>query len=259
MLTVVGVFQMSAPAYEAVTALKSKGIRSDRITLLVPGDPAAAARQIRTTEAEPPGMGAALGGVVGGTCGASAGIGLGEIAATMIIPGIGPVVAWGILGAVVLGAVSAAGGAAAGDALEKSLDHGLPVDEIYVYEDALRQGRAVVVVLADNAGQASTVRDLLARAGAESIDAAREQWWIGLRDAELEHYTARGLDFARDEPNYRRGFEAAQDPRALGQPYLDSHEHLAEHYPDVYREESFRRGYERGLAMRPLASRASRR
>ena len=32
----------------------------------------------------------------------------------------------------------------------------------------------------------------LARAGAESVDAARDEWWIG-RDAENEHYKTRAV------------------------------------------------------------------
>ncbi len=50
--------------------------------------------------------------------------------------------------------------------------------------------------------------------------------------------------------NYRRGLEAAQDPRLRGKSYQESDEYLAARYPKVHREESFRRGYERGQAHR---------
>ena len=250
MLTVVGVFQTPASAYEAVDKLKSIRIKKEKINLLVPGDPEKAVKEIPTTEAEQPGMGAAVGGVVGGAFGAAAGVSLGGAAASVLLPGVGPIIAVGILGAAILGAISAAGGAAAGDALEKSLDQGLPIDEIYVYEDALRQGRSIVAVLAENDEQADAAREVLERTGAESIDAAREKWWIGLRDAEQESYTAQGVDFTKDEVNYRRGFEAAQDPRLRGKSYQESDTYLVARYPKVYREESFRRGYERGQAHR---------
>ena len=39
MLTVVGVFQTPASAYEAVDQLKSIRIKEEKINLLVPGDP----------------------------------------------------------------------------------------------------------------------------------------------------------------------------------------------------------------------------
>ena len=83
-----------------------------------------------------------------------------------------------------LGAAGATVGATAGGKVERDSYEGLPEDEIFVYEDALRKGRSVVIALAENDGQASLVRDLLHRDGAESVDAAREQWWIGLRSDE---------------------------------------------------------------------------
>ena len=51
-------------------------------------------------------------------------------------------------------------------------------------------------------------------AGAESIDAARESWWLSLRDAEEAHYQTTGGNFQTDEANYRRGFEAALNKQA---------------------------------------------
>src|SRR5713226_2075228 len=78
MLTVVGVFQTPASAYEAVDELKSIRIQKKKINLLVPGDPEKAVKEIPTTEAEQPGMGAAVGGVVGGAFGAAAGVSLGS-------------------------------------------------------------------------------------------------------------------------------------------------------------------------------------
>ena len=50
---------------------------------------------------------------------------------------------------------------------------------------------------------------ILADAGAETIDAAREEWWIGLRTAEAEHYRSLGGEFESVEEEYRRGYEAA--------------------------------------------------
>ena len=43
------------------------------------------------------------------------------------------------------------------------------------------------------------MRQLIAGLGAESVDAAREEWWIGLRDAEEAEYTRQGGDFRKDE------------------------------------------------------------
>ncbi|HEY9401153.1 MAG TPA: hypothetical protein VIQ24_00570, partial [Pyrinomonadaceae bacterium] len=140
----------------------------------------------------------------------------------------------------------AAAGMAAGGALEDNIAHGLPHDELFVYEDALRQGRTVVIAQLQDDGQVYDVRAALDAAGAESVDAARESWWIGLRDAEDEDYTGQGRDFKSDEPIYRRGFEAALHPQLRGASYAESAEHLRERYSDAYEHDAFRRGYERG-------------
>ena len=58
-----------------------------------------------------------------------------------------------------------------------------------------------------------TVRDVLSACGAESIDAARERWWLGLRDAERSTTKPRAkpCDDKIDEHErlYRYGFTAA--------------------------------------------------
>ena len=70
---------------------------------------------------------------------------------SLLIPGVGPVVAIGVAGGVILGALGAVGGGALGGKLEGKVFEGLPEDELYVYEDALRKGRSVVVVMAEDA------------------------------------------------------------------------------------------------------------
>jgi hypothetical protein len=115
-----------------------------------------------------------------------------------------------------------------------------------VYEDALKQGRTVLFVFADDSEQAESARNIFARNGAESVDAAREQWWVGLRDAEQEHYTRDGQDFYQDEKDYRLGFESALHLQTRGRSYDEVSGYLRSLYPDIYRRDSFRRGYERG-------------
>jgi hypothetical protein len=246
MSTVAGIFRSRADAERAVDGLRSAGIANDHLNLLTPGttDQELEA-SVPTTETEQPGMGSALGGTVGGAMGAAGGLTIGAAAASLLVPGVGPVLAAGILGAALLGVGGAAAGAAAGGAMEDSVE-GLPHDELYVYEDALRQGRSVLLVVADDEAQAETVRGVLKQAGAESIDAARENWWVGLRDAEEEEYSGAGGDFKADEPFYRRGFEAAQHPQARGKSYQEAGARLRERYSDAYENDAFRRGYERG-------------
>lgn len=244
MSTVAGIFKSRAEAERAVENLRSAGISDDDISFLTPGttDEELEAA-VPTTETEQPGMGTAFGGVVGAALGTAGGIHIGTALASLFVPGVGPILAAGVLGAALLGAGGAAAGAAAGSALEDNVT-GLPHDELYVYEDALRQGRTVVIVLADDSAQAETVRGVIEQAGAESVDAARENWWIGLRDAEEEEYADE--DFKKDESVYRLGFEAAQHPQVRGLSYADATETLRARYADDYESDAFRRGYERG-------------
>jgi hypothetical protein len=136
----------------------------------------------------------------------------------------------------------------AGGKAEENLATGLPHDELFVYEDALRQGRTVVIAVTDGDEQHAAVQDSFTQAGAESVDAARDRWWIGLRAAEEEAYTGAGREFARDEPVYRRGFEAALHPQARGRALADDNERLRACYGDECETEAFRRGYARGQA-----------
>lgn len=246
MTTVAGIFPSRVEAERAAEDLRSAGIASENINLLAPGTTEQEMhRTVPVADTEQPGMGSALGGAVGGALGAASGMGIGAAVASLFVPGVGPVLAAGILGAALLGAGGAAAGAAAGGALEESIE-GLPHDELFVYEDALRQGRSIVIVEAADDAQAETARGVLTRAGAESIDAARESWWVGLRDAEEAEYKAEGGNFAADEQEYRRGFEAAQHPFTRGKSYEEADARIREQHGEVYETDAFRRGYERG-------------
>lgn len=247
MNTVAGIFQTREEAMRAVENLRGLGLPDENLSLLSPGTTAPEAEaDVPTSDTEQPGMGNALGGLVGGAMGAAGGMTLGAAAASLLIPGVGPIMAAGIVGAALFGAGGAAAGMAAGGALEETIAHGLPHDELFVYEDALRQGRTVVIAQLQDDGQVYDVRAAFDAAGAESVDAARESWWIGLRDAEDEDYTGQGRDFKTDEPVYRRGFEAALHPQMRDASYEESAERLRERYSDDYEHEAFRRGYERG-------------
>jgi hypothetical protein len=246
MSTVAGIFNSSADAESAVEALRMAGIGEDRVSLLTPGTSESQLDDVPTTETEQPGMGKTVGGVVGGALGVAGGGALSAAAASLLIPGVGPVLAAGLVGAALLGAGGAATGMAAGGALEDSMAEGLPHDELFVYEDALRRGRSVVLVVADDEASEGIARDLFKEVGAESVDAARESWWVGLRDAEEAEYTVDGGDFDVDEPVFRRGFEASLHPRARGRTYDEDAERLRECFGAECDESAFRRGYDRG-------------
>jgi hypothetical protein len=240
METVAGIFQTREQAERAIKEIHSLGIRNDRIALLTPNTTAGEAeRAVPTADSEQPGMGKAMGGTVGGAMGVAGGASLGAAAASVLIPGVGPVIAGAILGAAILGAGGTAAGMAAGEALEEGLVSGLPHDELFLYEDAVRKGRSVVIAFTENE-ELERARAAMASAGAETIDAAREDWWLGLRDDEAADYHATGKQFDTDEPSYRHGFETALRNRGEDIAKLSTSGEVL--------DDAFRHGYKRGCA-----------
>lgn len=247
MSTVAAIFNSRAEAENGVSRLLESGVEDERISYLTPGSTHGELdEEVRTTETEGSGTGTAIGGAVGGAIGAAGGLPLGAAVASLFVPGVGPILAAGIVGAALLGAGGAAAGAAAGGALEDSIASGLPHDELFIYEDALRRGRTVLIVATKDDEDAERVGAILESAGAESLNAARDNWWLGLRDVEEAEYTVDGGDFNDDESSFRRGFEASLHPSSRGRSYEDDSSRLRECFGDECDSQPFRRGYARG-------------
>jgi len=238
MKTVVGIFSSPAGSARAYSELRSLNLHGEDLIVLTPEASLQQIDAVPTEDGEQPGMGKALGGVIGGAMGLAAGVAV----ASFLLPGVGAVIAIG-LGAGTLGLGGAVAGAAGGGALEGLLTRGLPKDEIFLYEDALRQGRTVIVVTSEDDDLLTQSRQLMERNGAESLDAAREKWWIGLRDTGVANYDA--PQEARNEPLYRSGFQSALEPDLRGKPIQDASSILKERFPLIYQEEGFQRGYAR--------------
>lgn len=238
MKTVAGIFESREDAARAAARLEALGIERDDVTVLTPGSEGHAADVLPTDEGEQPGIAKAVGAVAGAAAGASAGVQGMALVSAFVVPGLGPVIASGIIGAALFGAA----GAAIGGALENNLNMGLPRDEVFVYEDALRRGGSVVVALVRDDARDAAAREALKAVGATSVDEAREQWWVGLRDVER---TAWGPG---EEASFRRGFEAALGRDARGRSYEEALDSLRVLYPDVAGDPAFRRGYDRGQA-----------
>jgi hypothetical protein len=185
MKAIVGVFKSRSDAERGAAELGPLEIPKDRINILTPEATDKKIAAVPTVAGEQPGMGKAMGAVVGGAMGVAGGAGFAPAIASLLVPGVGPVLGIGILAGTLLGAIGAVGGAAVGATLESEVFKGLPEEELFVYEDALRKGHTVVVVMAED-GDANAVRGALEFAGAETVDRAREMWWIGLRDVEKE-------------------------------------------------------------------------
>ena len=248
MKKVTGIFASRSDAQHAITEMRSAGAHEDRITMLSPGSSQEHVESVAKV-VEQPGIEETVGAVVGVATGVSGGPSF--IRAT--IPGVGPVIALGLLGEAVLSTAGATLDSVAAGRLEDSMIEGLPEDEIFVYEDVLRNGNSVVIVLANDETEVSRFAELLQTEGAKSADDAREQWWTALRSAEQEHYSAHGRNFGDDEIFYRLGFEAALHARTRCKEYdqtlgeMDAKiEDLEQQYPGREVAKPFSRGYERG-------------
>ena len=237
MKAIAAIFGSRADAERAAHRLAALGISPEHLTVLAPG--ARARDAVPTDEGEAQGTGAAIGAVVGGATGAAIGMPLGA-AISLMVPGIGPVIALGLIGA----ALFSAGGAAVGSALETTLSQGVPRDDLFLYQDALRRGRSVVVALIDDEAMAERARQALRAAGGVDVDTARDEWWAGVREAERGHYTA------EEEMAYRAGFEAALRHDAREADFDVARSVLRARHDALVDDAAFRRGWERGRAYR---------
>src|SRR5262245_52326673 len=140
--TVVGVFYTRSEAEQAIHDLRTAGFDSDRIGMIA-RDTSGKLVTEKGNEETMVGEGAAAGAVVG--AGAGALVGLGVLSG--VIPVIGPILAMGTLGTILL---NAAGGAAIMGLVGALVGLGIPEDEAKYYETEVHDGRFLVTVDAGN-------------------------------------------------------------------------------------------------------------
>jgi len=153
---VVAVFPSPAKANNAVTRLESHGWSHDHISVIAPGNESQLGALEPLHHRDRTEKAAAIGGATGAAIGLLAGSSL------FIIPGLGPVlfagaVASGITGGLVGGLVGAMSG------------WGIRDDHVRQYEDALKHGKAIVVLTGDPPALAEGRAELLA-SSAEKVE-----------------------------------------------------------------------------------------
>ena len=135
--TVVGVFQTRAAAQDAILELQRAGFADNTIGMIARNDRGeVVTEKAGETMAE---EGLAAGAVIG--AGAGVAVGLGVLAGT--IPVIGPVLAVGTLGTILL---NAAAGAAVIGLVGALVGLGIPEEDARYYEDEVKGGRFLVTV-----------------------------------------------------------------------------------------------------------------
>ena len=160
--TVVGVFEIRSQADDAIHDLQQAGFHDDQIGFVVRDSNQNATITSPATENDEvdTGGGAAAGAVSGGIIGGVVGA-----AAALLVPGVGPAIAGGILVAILGGVVF---GAAAGGILGALMNLGVPEEEARYYEGEFSSGRTIVMVKADGRQQEATT--ILHRNGGYNAD-----------------------------------------------------------------------------------------
>ena len=164
--TVVGVFQTRAQAEGAIKELRRFGFTEQEVGYAVrdargnmQGDMVHDETHTRKNAIG----GAVSGGVVGGLVGA---------ASSLLIPGLGPAIAGGILGATLGGAAI---GATAGGLIGALTEMGVPEEDASYYQNEFEAGRFIVTVTTH--GQQNQALEILRRHGA--YDASTRQDFQG--------------------------------------------------------------------------------
>ena len=153
----VGVFRDRRDAQQAMDDLWAAGFRDDEMGILARADEASEGAEGVNNERDARARNEASAGVViGGILGA---------AASLLIPGVGTLVAGGILAGVVGGA---AVGAIAGGIAGFLVGLGMPEKDARYYEGEVHAGRVLVTVR--TASRYDEVRDILRRDGAYDVE-----------------------------------------------------------------------------------------
>ena len=243
MISIVGVFERPNYAQAALLYLRILGLDGGRATLTRPEHLAELAG-VPLDTSEQPGMARTFAALLGGGLGLAAGLAFGCALASTILPGPAAV-RMGMIAGIVIGLAGALAGGACGAIVDRTAQDGLPADELFIYEDALRQGRSTLTCFADTELEGEEVRRALEHADAESVDWARHSRWAGLQDGQRLHYLPPAPALRRPPDHYRKGLEASVEPEFSGKPWDQVVYRLAEEHRDWY-EPAFREGFDRG-------------
>jgi rhodanese-related sulfurtransferase len=158
---VVCVFDDRVRAEEAVDALLQAGFAHDKVGYVIRGADAVAGGMITDAAGAKDAKGAVAGALTGGVVG-----GVLAAAVSLLIPGVGPVLAGGILASFFGGAIA---GTAVGGILGAMAGLGISEEEARHYEKAFHEGRAIVAVKAG--ARAADASEILLRTGGRNVHA----------------------------------------------------------------------------------------
>jgi anti-sigma B factor antagonist len=173
--TAIGVFSSRDHAEEAAKELRQRSVPEQAIVYLTRSE-----SEAKTIAKE---FGAYVGGFVGGAAGMTTGV----VAATLLLPGIGPVFALGLGAAALLGLAGAGTGAAVGAVASHDAQAPQPTPDEKCTEDAaffrevLKEGRSLIVVRTESPEIATTACNILDRLGLSMQGKTPTKMQIGTR------------------------------------------------------------------------------
>lgn len=156
---IVAVFDDRIVAEEAVDALHAAGFAHDKIGYAIRGAHDVDGGMITDAVGTKDGKGAVTGALTGGVVG-----GVLATAISLLIPGVGPVLAGGILASFFGGAIA---GTAVGGILGAMTGLGISEDEAKFYEKEFHEGRAIVAV--KPGARVADAADILVRFGGRNV------------------------------------------------------------------------------------------
>jgi len=156
---IVGVFEDRLAAEEAVHALHHAGFAHDKIGFVIRGVDDVAGGMITDASGTKDGKGAVAGALTGGVVGGVLAAGI-----SLLVPGVGPVLAGGILASFFGGAIA---GTAVGGILGAMQGLGISEDEARFYERQFHEGRAIVAV--KPGARLADAADILVRFGGHNV------------------------------------------------------------------------------------------
>jgi anti-sigma B factor antagonist len=159
METGIGVFSSRDHAEEAVRELRQRGVPEESIVFLT------------RSENEAKSIAKEFGAYVGGFAGGAAGMSAGVVAATLLLPGVGPVFALGFGAAALLGLAGAGAGRTVGAVAAHDAAAPQPTpdekcgEDVVFFREVLKEGRSLIVVRTESAEAAAAACAILDRLG----------------------------------------------------------------------------------------------
>jgi|SRR5208282_1231206 anti-sigma B factor antagonist len=159
METAIGVFSSRDNADAAVKGLREQGVPEESIVFLT------------RSESEANNLAKEFGAYVGGFVGGAAGMTTGVVAASLLLPGIGPIFALGFGAAALLGLAGAGAGAGVSSAVVSDADAPKPTtggkssEDVSFFREVLKEGRSLIVVRTESKQLAASACAVLDRLG----------------------------------------------------------------------------------------------